>query len=79
VVNGIYLGTECWTKRMREIVEARPRSTDHPLSQRAVGRPKMATIVAAVARAAATRATEVIAMRGGLCAGSLRGSAGTKD
>jgi putative transposase len=65
VVNGLYLGTECWTTRMRKIVESRPRSTDHPLSQRAVGRPKMATIVAAVARAAARRATDVIAMRGG--------------
>jgi putative transposase len=65
VINGIYLGTECWAKRMRKIVEVRPRSTDHPLSQRAVGRPKMATIVRAVARAAARRAAEVIAMRGG--------------
>jgi REP element-mobilizing transposase RayT len=65
VVNGIYLGTECWAKQMRTIVEARPRSTDHPLTQRAVGRPKMATIVRAVARVAATRAAEVIAMRGG--------------
>ena len=65
VINGIYLGTESWAKRMRNIVEARPRSTDHPLRQRAVGRPKMATIVAAVARAASTRAAEVIAMRGG--------------
>jgi REP element-mobilizing transposase RayT len=65
VINGIYLGTECWAKHMRQIVEARPRSTDHPLSQRAVGRPKMATIVTAVARAAAKRAAEVIATRGG--------------
>ena len=65
MINGIYLGTESWAKRMREIVEARPRSTDHPLTQRAVGRPKMATIVAAVARAAARRAAEVVAMRGG--------------
>jgi putative transposase len=65
VVNGIYLGTECWAKRMREIVEARPRSTHHPLTQRAVGRPKMATIVATVARMASKRAAEVIATRGG--------------
>ena len=65
VINGIYLGTEGWAKRMRKIVEARPRSTDHPLSQRAVGRPKMATIVRAVARAAAERAADVLAMRGG--------------
>ncbi len=65
VVNGLYLGTECWAKRMRKIVEATPRSTDFPLLQRAVGRPTMATIVTAVARSAAKHAAEVIAMRGG--------------
>ena len=50
---------------MRKIVEATPRSTDHPLPQRAVGRPKMATIVTAVTRVAGKRAGEIIAMRGG--------------
>ncbi|HEX7150253.1 MAG TPA: transposase, partial [Thermoanaerobaculia bacterium] len=28
--NSIYLGTEAWRREMREIVESRPRSTDHP-------------------------------------------------
>jgi putative transposase len=64
-VNGIYLGTDEWAKRMRKIVESKPRSTDHPLPQRAVGRPKMATIVAAVSRAATKRAAEVLTLRGG--------------
>ncbi|MCU1347736.1 MAG: hypothetical protein JWO56_766 [Acidobacteria bacterium] len=52
VINGIYLGTETWTKTMRAEVESKPRSTDHPLPHRAVGRPKMHAIVDAVAKAA---------------------------
>jgi hypothetical protein len=35
---------------MRQLVESWPRSTDHPLPQRAVGRPTMAAIVTTVAR-----------------------------
>ena len=53
VVNGMYLGSPGWVKKMREMVEMRPRSTDHPLKQRAVGRPKMPQIIATVARRAA--------------------------
>jgi putative transposase len=64
-VNGIYLGSESWTKRMREIVESRPRSTDHPIKHRAVGRPQMATIVAAVAHVASQTADTIREMRGG--------------
>ncbi len=64
VVNGFYLGTEAWAKNMRKIVESTPRSTDHPVAQRAIGRPKMATIISAVA--AVTRsAVDLRAMRGG--------------
>jgi REP element-mobilizing transposase RayT len=49
VTNAIYLGTEEWTRRMRKVVEAKPRSTDHPRVQRAVGRPKIQTVVQTVA------------------------------
>jgi putative transposase len=52
VTNAIYLGTERWTKQMRKLVESRPRSTDHPRTQRAVGRPKMHVIVKTVANVA---------------------------
>jgi REP element-mobilizing transposase RayT len=52
----IFLGEEAWTRAMRKIVEIKPRSTDHPKAQRAVGRPKMHRIVEAVGNAAgATR------------------------
>jgi putative transposase len=64
-INGVYLGTETWAKQMRDIVETKPRSTDHPATQRAIGRPKMATIVAAVAEVAKVGAAEIRELRGG--------------
>ncbi|HEU4889216.1 MAG TPA: transposase [Thermoanaerobaculia bacterium] len=63
--NGIYLGTEAWAKSMRTMVESRPRSTDHPRAHRAVGRPKMATIVSAVAHVVGKSADNLREMRGG--------------
>jgi putative transposase len=51
--NQIFLGTEEWTKKVRQVVESKPRSTDHPRLQRSVGRPKMHHVVAAVAKTAA--------------------------
>jgi hypothetical protein len=49
VTNAIYLGAEAWTRQMRKMVETKPRSTDHPRVQRAVGRPKMHDIVNTIA------------------------------
>jgi len=51
LVNGIYLGSEAWCKSLRKTVESKMHSDVHPQIQRAVGRPKMADIVAAVAKA----------------------------
>ncbi|HYI10194.1 MAG TPA: transposase [Thermoanaerobaculia bacterium] len=68
MTNGIYLGTESWTRSMRAIVESKPRSTDTPAVQRAVGRPKMAAVVNAVARVAKV-SPEVLRSRDG---GALR-------
>jgi hypothetical protein len=51
LMNGIYLGTSDWLKTVRQHVETRPWSDEHPATQRAVGRPAMATIVEAVAKA----------------------------
>ncbi len=64
-INGIYLGREAWAKRMRKIVESKPRSTDHPRKQRAIARPKMHAVIAAVANVAQTTATAIRSMRGG--------------
>ncbi len=64
-INGIYLGTEEWAKRMRQQVESKPRSTDHPKAHRAVGRPKMHTIITAVARAAGDTPAALRRVRGG--------------
>jgi len=65
VINGMYLGSEGWSKTMRRVVEMKPRSTDHPKTQRAVGRPKMHEVVAAVARAAGVAASTIRKVRGG--------------
>jgi putative transposase len=51
VQNQIYLGTEAWMKKVRKVVESKPRSDDHPRAQREVGRPNMVAIVDAVAGA----------------------------
>jgi len=64
LTNRIYLGTEPWTRNVRKIVETKPRSTDHPRAQRAVGRPKMHMVVTAVAKAADTSAEWIRTTRG---------------
>ena len=64
-VNGIYLGAETWRRKMRKVVESKPRSTDHPKMHRAVGRPKMQRVIAAVAKAAGETAIAIRSQRGG--------------
>jgi putative transposase len=64
-INGLYLGTETWAKEVRTILEARPRSTDHPRLQRTVGRPKMHEVVLAVGAAANVAASTIRETRGG--------------
>jgi hypothetical protein len=71
LTNKIYLDTEAWTSAMRKLVEVKPRSTDHPRAQRAVERPKMHSIVEAVARAAGATRSWIRETRGN----SLRGLA----
>lgn len=65
LANGMYLGTDDWTKRMRSLVESRPRSTDHPTRERAVGRPRMDAVITAVARAADECTEDIRSKRGG--------------
>ena len=59
VLNGMYFGSPVWAKRMRKIVESRPRSTDHPTPQRAIGRPHMHQVVASVARVTGLTVTAI--------------------
>jgi len=66
VVNGIFLGTTTWLKMIRKKVESKPRSDEYPANQRAVGRPAMATIVDAVAKAFSTTAGVIRHGHGGL-------------
>ena len=65
VTNGIYLGGEAWSKKMRALVESWPRSTDHPIEQRAIGRPSPQQVIAAVSRVAGVAAEDVRSRAGG--------------
>ena len=64
LTNALYLGTPEWTKKMRVIVESWPRSTDHPITQRAVGRPQMHTVLATVAQVAGQSVATIRSTRG---------------
>ncbi|MGK2857904.1 MAG: transposase [Thermoanaerobaculia bacterium] len=61
----LYLGTEEWVASMRKLVESKLRSDDHPVVQRTVGRPKMATIIDAVAGACRLSARDIREANGG--------------
>lgn len=50
VQHGIFLGSEPWMLQMRKLVESKPRSSEHPKTQRTVGRPRMCEIVTTVSR-----------------------------
>lgn len=61
----IYLGTEEWVTSMRRLVESKLWTDEHPREQREVGRPKMATIIDAVAAAVGTSARDLRNSHGG--------------
>ncbi|HEX7705001.1 MAG TPA: transposase [Thermoanaerobaculia bacterium] len=52
LTNAIYLGSDEWTKKMRKLVESKPRYDAHPRTQRAVGRPKMHAIIQTISHQA---------------------------
>jgi putative transposase len=49
LVGDLYLGSDTWIERMREKVELKPRSDEHPRAQRLLSRSSMSEIVTAVA------------------------------
>src|SRR6266567_656260 len=48
-VGQILIGSAAWVESMRRVIEAKPRSTDHPAMQRYAARPRPAKIVDVVA------------------------------
>lgn len=64
VIHGVFLGTDAWAREMRILMEAKPRSTDHPKIQRALGRPAMHRIIAAVAATAGRTPDTIRTTRG---------------
>lgn len=62
--HGMFLGSERWAHKMAGLVNARPRSTDHPADQRSIGRPPMHRVIESLARAAGIGADEIRSRRG---------------
>jgi putative transposase len=65
LTNAIYLGSEEWTKKMRKLVESKPRYDAHPKTQRAVGRPKMHAIIQTLSHQAKVQHQTVCSRDGG--------------
>ena len=66
VVAQLYLGSEAFIERMRILVESKPRSSDHPMAQRYVGRADVQKIVTTVAEVFGESAEKIRSGRGGL-------------
>jgi putative transposase len=58
-VGGLFVGSETWIKGMRDLLESKPRSSEHPAEQRYAGRPKPAAIVETVAEVFETSAEAI--------------------
>jgi len=65
VTGGIFLGEPEWAQMMRKQVESKPRSTDHPKVQRAIGRPTMQKIIEKVGAVAGIDPSVIRTTRGG--------------
>jgi hypothetical protein len=66
LVSQIYLGSDAWIERVRERVVIRPRADEHPRLQRVIGVPRMANVVATVARELSIDEERVRDGRGGV-------------
>jgi REP element-mobilizing transposase RayT len=65
VVAQMYLGTATWIECMREQVESRPRSDDHPIAQKEPLEQTMTGVLTAVAKVVATPVDRIRYGRGG--------------
>jgi putative transposase len=58
-IGQIFIGSQAWVESMRSLIEAKPRSTDHPAMQRYAARPRPAKIVDVVAEVFETTPEEI--------------------
>ncbi len=58
-VGQLFLGSTAWIERMRSLIEAKPRSSEHPSAQRYAARPRPAKIVETVASVFMTKEEEI--------------------
>ncbi len=66
LVGQIYLGSENWIQRVQGKIDLQPRVDEHPVAQRAIGKPTMSRIVASVAEVLAIDEGDIREGRGGI-------------
>ena len=66
LMGGLYLGSKDWIEKMREHVEVKPRSSEHPRAQRLVHIAPMVAIVKSVAETMTIDENRILYGRGGL-------------
>lgn len=65
LVGQIYLGSDSWVEKVRELIEERPRSNDYPSPQREVQRPAMRAVLSAVSEVMGVPEDRIRTGRGG--------------
>jgi putative transposase len=60
----LFVGSEAWVEKMRTLIEAKPRSSDHPAAQRYAGRPGPRRVIETVATVFATSADAIQSAHG---------------
>ena len=65
LIGQIYLGTREWVEKMQKLVDAEPRSSEHPAEQLYAGRPDVAKVIDTVAAAFGTDEEAVRNSHGG--------------
>lgn len=65
LVGQIYLGSEAWVDNLRDTIQSRPRSDDHPSAQRQPVAPAMASVIEVVASSMAVSENLIRFGRGG--------------
>ena len=69
LIGRLYLGSDSWLETIKEKIESKPRSDEHPREQRQICRPKMATIIPVVAKVFEVTEEEIRHGHGGTARG----------
>ncbi len=70
LIGRLYLGSDSWLETIKEKIESKPRSDEHPREQRQICRPEMAKIIPVVAKVFEVTEEEIRHGHGGTARGT---------